>query len=157
MYSISIVALVAFFHLHEASASCVHNTHLHPRSMEEDGQTVQVSNFSYLGDTGPTNWHALKKENKLCATGRYQSPINIETAGFMTTNPGDVQTEIPAKQSTTFENLGTNVEVVVEGTTTVDGKKFKLKQFHYHSPGEHWFDEEYYPVEVHMVHEAEGC
>jgi carbonic anhydrase len=56
----------------------------------------------------------------------------------------------------TFENLGTNVEVLVEGTTLIGQKKFKLKQFPYHTPSEHKIDSEYFPVEVHMVHEAKG-
>lgn len=40
--------------------------------------------------------------------------------------------------------------------TTVNGKVFELKQFHHHSPSEHTVDGEYFPLEVHFVHEAEG-
>lgn len=64
--------------------------------------------------------------------------------------------EIPAGQTITFENLGTTVEVVVKGKTVFGGRKFNLKQFHYHTPSEHRIESEYYPVEVHMVHEADG-
>ena len=155
MYTFVVLAL-AFSQIHLASASCIHNTHLHRRSTAEDGKTVQIPNFSYEGRTGPTNWQAIDAENTQCAAGLKQSPINIKTAEIMKTNPGDVRMEIPAGQEMTFENLGTNVEVLVEGTTMVAGRKFKLKQFHYHTPSEHKIDQEYYPVEVHMVHEAEG-
>jgi len=40
--------------------------------------------------------------------------------------------------------------------TTVNGKEFELKQFHFHTPSEHTIDGEYFPLEMHMVHEAAG-
>jgi carbonic anhydrase len=124
--------------------------------MEEDGKSVKLPNFSYAGNSGPTNWQAIDLENVQCAAGQNQSPIDIKTAETAKTKAGDVKMDIPAGQKMTFENLGTNVEVLVEGTTTMGNRKFKLKQFHYHTPSEHKIDSEYYPVEVHMVHEAEG-
>jgi carbonic anhydrase len=53
-----------------------------------------------------------------------------------------------------FENLGTTVEVICNGTTTFGGKDFSLQQFHFHTPSEHRVAEEYFPLEIHMVHEA---
>jgi carbonic anhydrase len=156
MYTVAVLTFLAFSQIYSASASCMHNTNLHRRATEEDGKTVKLPNFSYEGLTGPTNWQAIDAENTQCAAGLKQSPINIKTAEITKTKPGDVRMDIPAGQEMTFENLGTNVEVLVEGTTMVGEKKFKLKQFHYHTPSEHKIDEEYYPVEVHMVHEAEG-
>lgn len=124
--------------------------------MEEEGGKVKLPKFGYAGLIGPTNWHALDQKNALCALGMRQSPINIEAEEIAMTEPGDVTLDIPADQELTFENLGTNVEVLLEGTTMVGDKKFKLKQFHYHTPSEHRISQEYFPVEVHMVHEAEG-
>jgi len=57
-------------------------------------------------------------------------------------------------QEAEFENLGTTLETIVDGTTTFAGKEFKLKQFHMHTPSEHRINDEYFPLEVHMVHEA---
>jgi len=57
-----------------------------------------------------------------------------------------------------FENLGTNVEVVVNGTL-VDGNSnttFKLAQFHFHTPAEHRVNSEFYPMEMHWVFESDG-
>lgn len=156
MRNFPVFVLIAFSHIHLAIPSCVHNTHLDPRSMQEDGKAVKLPKFSYAGDSGPTNWQALGAQNAQCAIGENQSPINIKADNMERTRPGEVRMEIPAGQNMTLENLGTNVEVLVEGTTMVGGKKFKLKQFHYHTPSEHRIDSEYYPVEVHMVHEAEG-
>lgn len=156
MHSITLVAFLAFSNIYLTSASCVHNTNLHPRSMQEDGKSVKRPSFSYGGNSGPTNWQAIETENTDCATGQNQSPIDINPARISKTKPGDVRMDVPGGQKMTFENLGTNVEVLVEGTTMLGAEKFKLKQFHYHTPSEHKTDSEYYPVEVHMVHEAEG-
>jgi hypothetical protein len=38
----------------------------------------------------------------------------------------------------------------------VEGKTFELKQFHFHTPAEYTLDGEYFPLEMHLVHEAEG-
>jgi carbonic anhydrase len=47
--------------------------------------------------------------------------------------------------------------VIVNGTATFDGTDYALKQFHFHTPSEHRIDEEYFPLEMHMVHEATGA
>lgn len=58
------------------------------------------------------------------------------------------------EQAVDFENLGTTIEVIVNGTTSFAGSDFRLKQFHMHTPSEHRIGEEYYPLELHFVHEG---
>jgi carbonic anhydrase len=53
-----------------------------------------------------------------------------------------------------LENLGTTIEVTVNGTTKFGGMDYRLKQFHMHTPSEHRISEEYYPLELHFVHEG---
>jgi carbonic anhydrase len=60
------------------------------------------------------------------------------------------------EQEVEFENLGTTIEVVLNGTTTIAGKEFRLMQFHMHTPSEHHVNGEYQPLEVHIVHEETG-
>jgi hypothetical protein len=60
------------------------------------------------------------------------------------------------EQEVEFENLGTTIEVIVNGTTTVAGADFQLVQFHMHTPSEHHINGEYHPLEVHMVHQGVG-
>jgi hypothetical protein len=60
------------------------------------------------------------------------------------------------EQEVEFENLGTTIEVIVNGTTTVAEKDFQLMQFHMHTPSEHHINGEYHPLEVHMVHQGVG-
>jgi carbonic anhydrase len=40
--------------------------------------------------------------------------------------------------------------------TVLTISSFSLKQFHFHSPSEHTVDGEYFPLEMHLVHEAAG-
>jgi carbonic anhydrase len=60
------------------------------------------------------------------------------------------------EQEVEFENLGTTIEVIVNGTTSVAGSDFQLVQFHMHTPSEHHVNGEYHPLEVHMVHQGVG-
>ena len=63
--------------------------------------------------------------------------------------------DFPSVAEAEFENLGTTLETIVTGTTTFAGKAFTLQQFHMHTPSEHRINDEYFPLEIHMVHEAE--
>lgn len=56
-----------------AYANCLYGTSFDKRQEE----TVKVSEFGYTALQGPLNWAGLKPENKPCARGKFQSPINI--------------------------------------------------------------------------------
>jgi carbonic anhydrase len=135
-----------------ASASCMHGTSFMKRQVSEDGKKVAVSTFGYSGEKGPVNWASLAKENESCRTGKIQSPIVLDNSiGKAKEKP---VIKIADVKEAEFENLGTTLETIVEGTTTFAGKEFKLKQFHMHTPSEHRINDEYFPLEIHMVHEA---
>ncbi|KAH8668270.1 putative carbonic anhydrase [Tricladium varicosporioides] len=165
------VAASTFFVLLSAfvsttTASCGHGTsfakrmtHM-KRDMESGKLTkrVEVGKFGYLGTQGPTNWHNLAPENSVCKTSKVQSPQDITSNSSTLVTKGTLKLNFPNIEDAEFENLGTTIEVVMEGknaSTTVDGKVFNLKQFHFHTPGEHTINGEYFPLEMHMVHEAE--
>lgn len=38
---------------------------------------------------------------------------------------------------------------------TLNNKPFYLKQFHFHTPSEHTFKRQHYPLEIHFVHQSE--
>lgn len=133
------------------SASCMHGTSHHRREVSAEGK-VAVSKFGYSGDQGPLSWAALAPENSACRTSKVQSPIVLDnTVSKAKTAP---KVNIPNVEEAEFENLGTTLETIVNGTTTVDGKTFNLKQFHLHTPSEHRINDEYFPLEMHMVHEG---
>ncbi|KAJ7623026.1 alpha carbonic anhydrase [Mycena polygramma] len=130
------------------SANCIHGTSFFPRA---EG-TVEVSKFGYSGLQGPLNWASLDAANSACRTSKVQSPIVIDDSIPKAKSAPKV--EIANVEETEFENLGTTLEVVVTGKTTFEGKEFELKQFHLHTPSEHRINDEYFPLEMHMVHQA---
>lgn len=153
MYTKQLILIAATLASHLASASCIHGTSLHKR-VEGPGGTVEVSDFGYTGLLGPLNWAGISPENSACATSTVQSPINIDKTILLATEAPVIA--IQSVKAAEFENLGTTVEVIVNGTTTFAGTEFALRQFHFHTPSEHRIAEEYFPLEVHMVHEAAG-
>ncbi|KAF2453898.1 alpha carbonic anhydrase [Lineolata rhizophorae] len=145
--TISILVGIAAF----VDASCMHATSKLQRRVTPEGG-VEVSTFGYTDLIGPLNWAALDAENSACTTGTVQSPINIDETIPITSEAPIIN--FPSVESAEFENLGSTVEVIVNGTTQFAGVDFELKQFHFHTPSEHRIHEEYYPLEMHMVHEA---
>ncbi|KAJ6608841.1 alpha carbonic anhydrase [Mycena sp. CBHHK59/15] len=133
------------------SANCIHGTSLYPRAESAEG-TVAISKFGYSGTQGPLNWAGLDAANSACRTSKVQSPIVLDdSVGKAKSAP---KVEISNVEEAEFENLGTTLEVVVSGKTTFEGKEFELKQFHLHTPSEHRINDEYFPLEMHMVHEG---
>lgn len=136
-------------------ASCARGTTLHRREVAAGGEPIELPDFDYGSTRGPVNWHGIAPENSLCATGKNQSPINIDNT-IALEDPGFVNMQVPIQNNVLFENLGTNVEVVLSGSTVVGDEAYDLKQFHFHTPSEHHIFGEQYPIEIHMVHEAPG-
>jgi carbonic anhydrase len=147
------LALAALSLVAPALAACDYGTHLNPRS---EG-AVPISTFGYTALDGPLNWHGLNATaNALCATGKHQSPINIDSS-IQRIEGRSVEFVVDAyPYGAEFENLGTTVEVPVNGTLWADGKMYKLAQFHFHSTSEHRVEQEYFPMETHFVFSAPG-
>ncbi|KAF9699259.1 hypothetical protein EKO04_003032 [Ascochyta lentis] len=161
-----------------ASATCLHGLSMFKRAAGSENGTVEVNTFGYGPQDGPFNWASLAPENEACKAGTNQSPINIGTEDLAsnltrrnviihkracvneTTSDATIGAaadrpvvDIP-EQAVDFENLGTTIEVVVNGTTSFNGTDFRLVQFHMHTPSEHHINDEYFPLEVHMVHQG---
>lgn len=148
------------------------------RATGSENSTVEVSTFGYGPQDGPFMWSSLAPENEACKAGSNQSPINIGTEDLASNlNRRNVKIQKGAcvdeqssddtlsaaadrpvldipEQAVVFENLGTTIEVVVNGTTSFNGSDFRLVQFHMHTPSEHHINDEYFPLEVHMVHQG---
>lgn len=79
--------------------------------------------------------------NSVCATGLQQSPINMVTGQFNVMSAKEINLTIPDfPEGITFENLGTTVEGITEGSgaqITLGGTEYEMKQFHFHYPSEH--------------------
>ncbi|KAF2436823.1 carbonic anhydrase [Tothia fuscella] len=134
-------------------SSCLYGTS-HLQRRKTSNNTVEVATFGYTGPTGPLLWKTLSVDNNLCEEGENQSPINIDASIKVATSAPRINIQKVDKFE--FENLGSTVEVLANGQTEFGNKTFNLKQFHFHSPSEHRINEEYFPLEMHMVHEAAG-
>ncbi|KHE80304.1 carbonic anhydrase [Neurospora crassa] len=134
---------------------CSHNTFLHPR---EEGKTVEVKKFGYIGVTGPLFWSSLAPENTACSTGRRQSPIDMTGTSFNMVPSSEIQIDIPDfTEGTEFENLGTTIEVIAKGGSMTFGEKqYTLQQFHFHLPSEHLDNGTSRAMEMHMVWQTEN-
>lgn len=151
LFVFSVASLLLFSSI---AANCLHGTPIYERSLRKRATTTP---FGYTNRLSPLNWANLDPSYAVCATGIYQSPINLDdTIPFVQQNP---VINIPPLKSATLLNTGVLVEVpytAVNGTTSYGGHLYQLAQFHFHTPGEHRVNQEFYPAEMHMVHHDVG-
>jgi len=145
---------VALALISPVAASCARGlAFVEPFQRDAEGQ-VAIPPFSYNTTTGPLNWHNINKTAYyLCGNGTNQSPILINTTSAQAP-AGSIKLNVPEAHDVVFENLGTNVEVVMNGTLKAAGSTWKLSQFHFHTPSEHRVDLRHYESEMHMVFAA---
>lgn len=109
--------------------------------------------WGYGGSENPTQWGRLSKDFTLCELGRSQSPINITNSSVITSSAAKIA----------FSYLPSNLEIVNNGHTiqvnydkgssvTINGEKYELLQFHFHTPSEHNLNSKAYAMELHLVH-----
>lgn len=105
------------------------------------------------GKESPENWKNLCDEYSACG-GTVQSPINIISDSLI--RNANLKKIVFHYQSTDVNviNNGHTVKFLVSGDNKVqlDGKEYKLLQFHFHAHSEHAINGNYYPLEVHFVH-----
>lgn len=114
--------------------------------------------WSYTGESSPEHWAELEV-GSACG-GQHQSPIDIID---LETEPSHLSRGIVAME---YQPL-TTIEAIVNNGHTIEydfdaddnylilrGKRYRLKQFHFHSPSEHTFNGRRYPLEIHMVHHS---
>lgn len=130
---------------------CTAGTTDHPYLHSEEQPLA--AEWSYTGRTGPAHWADLSDEYRLAKFGRHQSPIDISDA---------IERDLTAIE---FSYRPASVNLVYNGHTIeelvgqassieVDGKKYSLQQFHFHSPSEHTFNGRPAEMEMHLVHQS---
>lgn len=114
----------------------------------------QQAHWDYNGKEGPQHWAQLDPGYETCAIGRAQSPIDIRNA---------TRASLP---SIAFSYTASPAEVVNNGHTVqvslanaggieIDGKPYRLLQFHFHTPSEEHIAGKAFPMVAHFVHQAE--
>lgn len=110
--------------------------------------------WSYQGDTGPAHWGELTQDFFRCKQGSQQSPINIVTQNVEHANTSKI---LPAYQPSFAQvtNNGHTIQVNLAdagGIVAPDGR-YKLLQFHFHTPSEETLDGQAFPLDMHLVHQ----
>ncbi len=109
--------------------------------------------WDYQGENGPQNWGTLKPEFATCATGKRQSPINIETNATLQGPAEPLQLSYQPSSGSVVNNGHTiQVDVYGDNTMTVRGSTYKLLQFHFHFPSEERVNYKSYAMVAHLVH-----
>jgi carbonic anhydrase len=115
-----------------------------------------AAHWSYGGEGGPDHWGELGADNKACASGVQQSPIDLSGA-LAATVDAPHPAWIPARGGMVVNNGHTiQVDLANAGGLTLDGVTYSLKQFHFHHPSEHTIDGKQAPLELHLVHAAQN-
>lgn len=112
--------------------------------------------WGYSGHGGPEHWGELSSDFKMCMLGKNQSPIDIVTDRAYEAQLAPIGFHYNTSAVKVVDNGHTEkVEMVPGSYIVVDGTKFELKQFHFHSPSENRIDGHSYPLEAHFVHADE--
>ncbi|WP_457597047.1 carbonic anhydrase [Hydrogenimonas sp.] len=112
--------------------------------------------WGYSGHGGPEHWGELSDDFKMCMIGKNQSPIDLRTDIAFETKLPPIEFDYHTKAFDIVDNGHTEkVDINPGSTITVDGIKFELKQFHFHTPSENRIDGKSFPLEAHFVHADE--
>ncbi len=128
------LSLIAFAQNKNAHSDKKHNAH-----------------WSYTGKTGPEHWSELNTAYSLCNGGKEQSPIDFNKAEI--SDLDKLQFYYKSAPIDLINNGHTIQENIDNGSRAViNGKIYKLVQFHFHTPSEHTINGKHYVMELHLVH-----
>lgn len=122
-------------------------------SVKEHEQAGHSAHWDY-SKYGPEHWGDI---SGACKTGLSQSPINIIPAESSELNSVyEINFEEDVHTDAKIYDNGHSIKVVPSkgGKITLQGKVYKLIQFHFHGRSEHTIDGRQYDMVVHMVHQA---
>lgn len=120
----------------------------------DHGAAGDVTQWSYEGDNGPGHWGDLGTENKLCKSGKRQSPVNLNgVAAPKTINLTLDYTSSAAK----VQNLGYMIQVSPTdgGGIVMDKTRYALQTIQFRTPSEHTIDGHRAAMETQFVHKSE--
>src|SRR5471030_2250451 len=109
----------------------------------------EAPHWSYEGDAAPQNWSRLSPDFMLCEKGKNQSPVDIHAALKVHPNPLMINYKL-APNSVINNGHSIQVNVKQGDVLMLDGEKFVLQQFHFHSPSENTINGKFFPLEAHF-------
>jgi len=114
-----------------------------------------ASHWGYTGESGPEHWGDLNHNFVMCKEGKNQAPINIRKTYETNLEKLNVNYKGVSKN---IVNNGHTVQVNIKNGSylRLDGKKFDLLQFHFHTPSENNINSKSFPMEAHFVHSTKN-
>jgi carbonic anhydrase len=107
--------------------------------------------WDYGEALGPSHWGDLKPEFATCKSGHRQSPIDIRDA--QTADLPPILFDYQASPLHIIDNGHTiMVNYALGSSMSVGGKRYALKQFHFHKPSEEKISGKTFDMSVHLVH-----
>ena len=143
--------LVSVATLFLVTACSNHDEH---QSHEKEHNNHSV-HWGYEGKGGPYTWGSLDPSFRLCSVGKMQTPINIIPTKNIDLPELNLTYEASSKN---VINNGHSIQVNVNhgSSLLLDGTRYELKQFHFHTPSENNLYGESFPLEAHFVHVSES-
>ena len=116
---------------------------------------VHAHHWSYIdGPEGPENWGNLSKDNLACLKGKSQSPININIDRAVKAQLNPIEFIYRPSPLSIIDNGHTVMVNYGEGSNLmVDGRQYRLVQFHFHKPSEEAINGERTDMVAHLVHQ----
>lgn len=126
-------------------------------------QSARPVHWGYEGEKGPAAWGSLTPVYAVCGNGTMQSPIDIPAKAVQGTTSLKVEYGTTVLDIAHHEhveeiiNNGHTIQVSVNGDHAIElnGKKYALKQFHFHTSSEHLVGGKSFPMEMHLVHQSD--
>jgi carbonic anhydrase len=114
------------------------------------------THWSYEGKTGPDQWAHLSPDNKTCANGKRQSPIDIRDGIRVDLEP--IKFNYGQASYSVLDNGHTIQVNIAEGQSIrIMERSYQLLQFHFHKPAEERVNGRSYDMVAHLVHkDADG-
>ncbi|MEZ5728808.1 MAG: carbonic anhydrase family protein [Burkholderiaceae bacterium] len=107
--------------------------------------------WSYDGSSGPQTWADLDPGYALCGSGKRQSPIDIRDGIRVDLAP--IEFDYRAVDASIIDNGHTiQIDVAPGNSIAVMGRRYELKQFHFHRPSEERVNGKVYDMVAHLVH-----
>ena len=132
-----------------ALGACNHSNHLEENLNKEKVVIDGLLHWSYQGESGPAHWAEIEK-NSDC-DGLHQSPVNIIEFNSQPGSEDELSLEIHYEDETKIHDVINNGHSIQYNFELGDyikfqGKRYDLKQVHFHEPAEHTINGIRYPI-----------
>jgi carbonic anhydrase len=116
--------------------------------------TTSASDWTLGKSKNSDNVANVTPKNALCANGKNQSPVDIDTKKTSANKSIGIKFNYDLTLPETISNTGSLIQVNTGGWAkiNVEGVEFVLNRLDFHIPSEHTIDGKHYPMEIQFIH-----